>query len=713
MATFHLSVKVGKVGAGGPHSDYITRSGRYAAKSQDDLEHTESGNLPDWAAGDPRAFWEASDLYERKNGSAYREFEVALPRELDPEQRLALVREFIEAELPNHTYTFAIHNPKAAIDGGEQPHAHIMYSERIQDGIQRTAETHFKRANKKSPELGGCAKSDRFSGGKVYAQRKEAITALRANWANLQNKHLEKFGHEARVDHRSLKDQGIDPAERVPESKLGPNFAAVYGKELAAQRRGAASKAPEWKAYIAERKSHFSEKTADKLAQQKRFEQERKELYARQKARRDELKGGDWKNKREVLNTTRSLIAAEQAAEKAALREKHQQEREVHRQKFQPFPVFEQWQQAQKVEVQAEPQRIEGDRTEPPTPRDIRAYVPEVIGQQVNYSRRDGGVVRGAAFVDKGKTIDIHDWRDSDTTLAALQLAAQKFGTINVNGNDEYKAMVATLAAEHGFKIANPEMQEAIQQERARIQQDRQQARKAAQDAAKQTTPVEPAEVAVDESVLRKEAEEWHLSWIQKSPQEQAAVQRDLETIGQPMPKPTLEENIRAFEGHLKARDIREENHQIYARRGTEIFCKVYDDKGQEFVTELKPILRGESNAGDSTVQQRALAEEKKKMWIVRDDDKVEKLALAIEAKRANQARLAVIREEYAKFQKEHSEKLKAASEKKQEELKKLAEKLKRIGPMVETIKAERRAQRETRQQAKPRTPKKERGMER
>jgi hypothetical protein len=187
-------------------------------------------------------------------------------------------------------------------------------------------------------------------------------------------------------------------------------------------------------------------------------------------------------------------------------------------------------------------------------------------------------------------------------------------------------------------------------------------------------------------------------------------VQRDLETIGQPMPEPTLEENIRAFEGHLKARDIREENHQIYARRGTEIFCKVYDDKGQEFVTELKPILRGESNAGDSTVQQRALAEEKKKMWIVRDDDKVEKLALAIEAKRANQARLAVIREEYAKFQKEHSEKLKAASEKKQEELKKLAEKLKRIGPMVEAIKAERRAQRETRPE-KQRQPEKGRGI--
>ncbi|MEN1215555.1 DNA-primase RepB domain-containing protein, partial [Pseudomonas aeruginosa] len=83
--------------------------------------------------------------------------------------------------------------------------------------------------------------------------------------------------------------------------------------------------------------------------------------------------------------------------------------------------------------------------------------------------------------MDKGKSIDIHDWRNRDSTLAALQLSAQKWGSFTVTGNDEYKAMCAKLAAEHGFKITNPELQERIQQERQRIQQERAQAMKSEQ----------------------------------------------------------------------------------------------------------------------------------------------------------------------------------------------------------------------------------------
>ncbi|WP_369875985.1 hypothetical protein [Escherichia coli] len=40
-------------------------------------------------------------------------------------------------KLANGTrWSFAIHNPKASIDGGEQPHAHIMMSQRVNDGIE-------------------------------------------------------------------------------------------------------------------------------------------------------------------------------------------------------------------------------------------------------------------------------------------------------------------------------------------------------------------------------------------------------------------------------------------------------------------------------------------------------------------------------------------------------------------------------------------------
>ncbi|MCL9358555.1 hypothetical protein MU767_23775, partial [Salmonella enterica subsp. enterica serovar Enteritidis] len=37
------------------------------------------------------------------------------------------------------------HNPKASIDGGEQPHAHIMMSQRINDGMERSPEQYFRR----------------------------------------------------------------------------------------------------------------------------------------------------------------------------------------------------------------------------------------------------------------------------------------------------------------------------------------------------------------------------------------------------------------------------------------------------------------------------------------------------------------------------------------------------------------------------------------
>jgi hypothetical protein len=173
--------------------------------------------MPKWAEHNPAEFWRASDQNERANGSVYRELEVALPRELTPDQRRELVQEFIDNEIgESHAYQYAIHTPKAALEKGEQPHAHIMYSERIRDGIERDPEQYFKRYNAKHPEKGGAKK---FSGGKSANELKAELLEQRERWANLQNAHLEKHGHDSRVDHRSLKDQGIN--EREPEKHLG------------------------------------------------------------------------------------------------------------------------------------------------------------------------------------------------------------------------------------------------------------------------------------------------------------------------------------------------------------------------------------------------------------------------------------------------------------------------------------------------------------
>lgn len=216
MASYHLSVKTGGKGKASSHADYIAREDKYSRPKDTDLEHKESGNMPAWAAHKPSEFWKAADTFERANGCTYREIEIALPRELKPEQRLELVRDFVKQEIGDrHTYQFAIHNPKAAIDGGEQPHAHIMFSERLNDGIERDPQHYFKRANSKDPERGG-AKKVRF--GETPSERKDYLIAQRERWAELQNQYLERYQHRDRVDARSLKEQGI---ERQPERHLG------------------------------------------------------------------------------------------------------------------------------------------------------------------------------------------------------------------------------------------------------------------------------------------------------------------------------------------------------------------------------------------------------------------------------------------------------------------------------------------------------------
>ena len=145
MAIGRLSMKVGKAGKAGPHAAYIAREGQYANRLErgEKLEATEAGNMPAWAQSNPLAFWQAADAYERKNGTTYREMEIALPRELSAAQRIELVREFVRQEIGDrHAYQGALHVPTAA-DGGEQPHFHLMFSERQVDGIDRDPEQYL------------------------------------------------------------------------------------------------------------------------------------------------------------------------------------------------------------------------------------------------------------------------------------------------------------------------------------------------------------------------------------------------------------------------------------------------------------------------------------------------------------------------------------------------------------------------------------------
>ncbi|MDO3622727.1 MobA/MobL family protein, partial [Ralstonia pseudosolanacearum] len=110
----------------------------------------------------------------------------------------------------------AIHAPSSSIEGSTNTHLHLMFSDRMQDGIERSPEQTFSRYNAKQPERGGCKKD---SGGKNRLALRDELIQTRKMCADLQNAALQKYVHATRVDHRSLREQGID---RAPERHLGP-----------------------------------------------------------------------------------------------------------------------------------------------------------------------------------------------------------------------------------------------------------------------------------------------------------------------------------------------------------------------------------------------------------------------------------------------------------------------------------------------------------
>ena len=163
---------------------------------------------------------EAAEAAEkRKDSSVAREWEVALPNELDRRHRVELARDFA-GEIANRyqgAVDVAIHRPHRLGDERNW-HAHLLTTTRTieADGLGRKTDI----------ELG-----DRDRRKKGLA-RADEIVEMRARWAELANERLREHQIEARIDHRSLKDQGIDREATV---HLGPS---VIGMERRGVRTG-------------------------------------------------------------------------------------------------------------------------------------------------------------------------------------------------------------------------------------------------------------------------------------------------------------------------------------------------------------------------------------------------------------------------------------------------------------------------------------------
>lgn len=219
------------------HYLYISRLMQYEGirkTSNETIEHIEPDRCMPAFVKDPIEFWQAADSFERANAKAYMEYEIALPSEFTLEQRKTLIETFLEKHIAsfNYPHSYAIHNVKSRISGEDQPHCHLMFSLKADDGIERTAEQYFKRYNAKDPSKGGAKKIQLQDNHEDYSA---FLIYIRKEWENHLNdalaQHCPTVTYKLDGQEITLKNQvSADSYEKyneihgtlyLPEPKLG------------------------------------------------------------------------------------------------------------------------------------------------------------------------------------------------------------------------------------------------------------------------------------------------------------------------------------------------------------------------------------------------------------------------------------------------------------------------------------------------------------
>ena len=167
-------------------------------------------DAPAWAA-DREKLWNAAEKAERrKDACTAREFEGALPAELSEVQRLQLVLEYARD---------MVKRERCAVDAS--------IHEPSPEGDDRNYHVHAMRTTRRLEADGLGAKLDTEKAGR---QRRADLKEWRRRWAEMVNRALEAAGIQEKVDHRSLKDQGIG---RAPTFHRGVAVTAIERKYLA------------------------------------------------------------------------------------------------------------------------------------------------------------------------------------------------------------------------------------------------------------------------------------------------------------------------------------------------------------------------------------------------------------------------------------------------------------------------------------------------
>ncbi len=276
MAIYHLEAKVVSRGAGRSAvaaSAYLSCSRLY--NDYDGIQHdyTKKQGLvwqevflpamapPEWK--DREQLWNAVEEVETsKDSRLAREFVVALPIELNRENQIELLQDFIREQFVSDGMCAdaAIHDTD-----GHNPHAHILLTVRPLDErgkwqyktekeylcMKNGEERGFTAAEFRTAQSGGWEKQYPYKVGKkkVYMtpsaadaqglvradkhpkstrygrqnpiserwNSEEQLVEWRKEWADVTNRYLERAGREERIDHRSNAARGLDEIPTIHE----------------------------------------------------------------------------------------------------------------------------------------------------------------------------------------------------------------------------------------------------------------------------------------------------------------------------------------------------------------------------------------------------------------------------------------------------------------------------------------------------------------
>jgi hypothetical protein len=220
----------------------------YNFSSREDVAHKEIVLASQYAgradmewARDRATLWNAAEYAgKRRNSRLAREVFVLLPPELTAPQRTELARAFAQelADRYRNAVDVAIHTPRPDADQRHH-HAHLFMTTRevTPDGLGPRTDL----------ELSGTERHARGLG-----PSKNDYLLIRARWAQVTNDALRRAGVAARIDHRSLKAQGLDrePKPAIPQklyyaekksglaTEAGEAVRARYRERVEARQRG-------------------------------------------------------------------------------------------------------------------------------------------------------------------------------------------------------------------------------------------------------------------------------------------------------------------------------------------------------------------------------------------------------------------------------------------------------------------------------------------